>query len=106
MERTIDFVERLRARNDGCSNYRIAKLLGCSQSVVIRYTKHNGTMDDNYALRMSELLEIDPAYVLACMAAERSSNVETTRIWERIAEKFIAASLAVVVCMPLIHWHF
>ena len=105
MERTIDFMERLRARNDGCSNYRIAKLLGCDQSAVIRYTKHGTSMDDKYAIRMAELLEVDPAYVLACMAAERSHNVESSKHWERIAAHFAACLALVAVCMPLFSGH-
>lgn len=106
MERTIDFIERLRASNDGCSNYRIAKLLGCDQSAVIRYTKHSTTMDDKYAIRMAELLGIDPAYVLACIAAERSRDVDTTRIWSRIADQFAASLAAAALLMPLFHWRF
>lgn len=106
MERTIDFIERLRARNDGCSNYRIAKLLGVDQSAVIRYTKHGKSMDDKYAIRMAELLGIDPAYVLACMAAERSHSVESTKQWERIAAHFAACFVVAVACMPLFSGYF
>ena len=105
METTRDFMERLRARNGGCSNYHLAKILQISDSCLVRYTKDGKSMADSVALKVADQLGIDPAYVFACMAAERANDVESTRIWERIAEKFIAASLTVMVCMPLIHWH-
>lgn len=106
METTMDFIERLRASNDGCSNYRIAKILDTSQSAVVKYTKHGGTMDDRIAVRMAEALGIDPAYVLACMAAERANTFELSKQWERIAAHFAASALFAVPLMSLFHWRF
>lgn len=90
METTNDLLERLRASNDGCSDYRLAKLMGTTQAHIIRWTKHGKTMDDSYAIKIAELLDIDPAYVLICMHAERSASVEATKVWERIAGQFVA----------------
>jgi hypothetical protein len=44
------------------------------------------------AIRVAELLELDPGYVLACMAAERAQRPVVREAWERLA-----ASLAVLV---------
>lgn len=98
MERTIDFIERLKARNDGCSDYRIAKLLGTTQSCVLRWTKHGKSLDDKYAIRVAELLELEPGYVLACIHAERSNDDNVTKHWEKIAGQFAACfALAIFV---------
>jgi len=106
METTKDFIERLRASNDGCSDYRIAKLLGTDQSAVIRYTRGGKSMDDKYAIRMSELLNLDPAYVLACMQAERSASVEAAKVWERIAGQFAACLVATLFVNVLFTGYF
>lgn len=106
MESTAQLFERLRASNGGCSDYRLAKLMGTPQTYIIRWTQHGKTMDDEHAIRMAELLAIDPAYVLACMAAERSHSVESSRHWERIAAHFAASVLLALPLMSLIHWRF
>lgn len=89
MERTSDFIERLRVKNGGCTDYRISRILETTQSAIIRW-KNGTTMNDEYAIKTAKKLEIDPAYVLACVAAERSQNVESKEHWERIASKFAA----------------
>lgn len=88
MERTIDFIERLRSRENGCSDYKISKLLNTQQSRIIKWKNYGGTMDDKYAIKIAELLELDPAYVVACMNAERADDEESYKVWARIAAKF------------------
>lgn len=99
METTVDLLERLRTKNDGCSDYRLAKLLTVSTSSVVNYTKHGRTMSDEVAIKLAELLDEHPGYVLACMAAERSQNPETVRIWEQISSQFAAS---ILFAIPLI----
>lgn len=101
MERTIDFMERLRSSIGGGSDYRLAKVLQVPPNTVGNYTKRGRTMDDAIAAKVAELLELDPAYVVACCHAERSTDVETTRIWERIAAQFAACFVLAAVAMPL-----
>lgn len=98
MERTIDFIERLRASNDGATDYRLAKILDISKSSMVKYTKHQGSMSDSVAKRVAIELDIDPAYVVSCVAAEKCKDSETVKIWERISSQFAAS---VLLAMPL-----
>jgi predicted transcriptional regulator len=93
METTVSFLERLRASigaDSGCTDYRLGKVLQVSHSSITNYLKRGRTMDDDVALKVADLLGIDPAYVLACVHAERSTSVESAKVWERIAAKFAA----------------
>lgn len=93
METTIDFLERLRTRLDtgsGCSDYKLAKVLQVSTGGMANYIKHGRSMDDEIAIRVAELLDLNPGYVVACCHAERSKTVETTKVWEALAAQFAA----------------
>lgn len=109
METTTTFLERLRASlggASGCSDYRLAKVLQISHTTVWGYLKKGRAMDDAVAIRCASLLDLDPVYVVACCHAERSTNVETTRLWEEIAAKFAASVLFAMPLMSLINWRF
>ncbi len=40
MDTTKSLLERLRSKYDGCSDYRLAKILGIGKTAVSRYTAH------------------------------------------------------------------
>ena len=67
MESTKQLFERLRARNNGCSDYRLAQIMDVPQTYIIRWTQQGKTMDEKYATKVAEKLDIDPAYVFACI---------------------------------------
>lgn len=109
METTEVFLERLRASlggASGCSDYRLAKVLQVSHATIWGYTKKGRAMDDPVAIRCANLLELDPVYVVACCHAERSTDVESTKLWQEVAAKFVASVMLAVPLMSLIHWRF
>lgn len=56
-------------------------------------------------MKIAELLEYDPAYVMACMAAERSKDAKVKKTWEWTAHHLggLAAALALVAILPTIN---
>jgi predicted transcriptional regulator len=92
-------LDELKARNGGASDYAIAKMLGITRSSVSKYRNKLGSFDDSVAIRVANLLEIDPAIVISSMHAERSRMPEERAIWEGIIERLggVAAALALGV---------
>lgn len=104
MKTTADFIEALKAKHSLKSNYAVAKFLGQTDTAVARWSHGKGSFSDETAMQFADLLEIDPAYVVACMHAERAKREEEKKLWERIAtlSSGVAAVLAVVAVLPFV----
>lgn len=98
METTIDFLERLKAKYGGITDYRAHQVLGIPKSTVSAWRTGRTTMSDETALLFAKELDIHPAYVIACAHAERCKNPETVKIWEQIRNQFAAS---VIFAIPL-----
>lgn len=70
--RTCDLLDAVLRRYQLSSNYALSRFLGITKTAVYRYRNHGGTMDDAVALRVAELLDLDPALVLLWVHAERT----------------------------------
>ena len=92
--RTVDFLDDMKRRYGIRSDYALSKSSGISQANISRY-RNGGTFDDEVAIKVAEILELDPGYVLACIQAERSKRPQVRDAWEKIA-RGLAASLAAV----------
>lgn len=68
---TWDYLERLRAANDNCSDYRLFKILEIAQSAMTRY-RAGREMDDDVAIRVAKLLGLPPMRVVADVKAARA----------------------------------
>lgn len=95
MHTTNELLDTLSAKHENASDYRLAKLLATSTSVITRYRKGGSSLSPDFAIRVAQLLEWEPAYVLACVErerAEKDSRVQDpaalAATWERIAERF------------------
>jgi hypothetical protein len=86
MKTTIDFLNDLRAAHGLTSDYQLAKLFGCRQQTISNYRTGKTAFDEAAAVRVAELLNVRPAYVLACVAAERSKNAPARAAWTEAAE--------------------
>lgn len=101
MQTTVDFLDALARHWGGVTDYRIAKNLGLRTSAVSQYRTGVRTFDDAMARRVAEVLGLDPAYVLACVHAERDRDEGTRQVWARIAARFAPAAAAVLVTVGL-----
>ena len=97
METTINFLERLEAKHDGCSDYRAAKLLGISATTISTWRRGIGGMGDKTAVKMAELLGEHPAYVMACIHAEKDDTPQTHKVWEQVAAQYAATFVFVFI---------
>lgn len=92
METTLDFLDRLKAAHDDCSDYRAAQILGISKNTVYSW-KEGHVMSDKTGITLAEIMDISPGYVLACLHAESSKDDRSSQVWAEIA-KTLSANIA------------
>ncbi|MFA7399130.1 MAG: hypothetical protein WCZ98_01485 [Sideroxydans sp.] len=101
MKTTKDFIEMLKAKHGLKSNYAVAKLLNQTDTAVARWAHGKNSFSDETAMQFADLLELDPAYVVACMHAERAKLDAEKKLWERIATMSIGVTAAVLFAIAL-----
>src|SRR3569833_1258388 len=93
MKTVNQYLDEIKARYGLPSDYAVAKLLKISPANVTGYRKGKSGFDDERALIVAELLEIDPVIVLADMNAMRTKCPAARDVWERVARSTAAAVL-------------
>jgi transcriptional regulator with XRE-family HTH domain len=93
--KTSQYLDLLKAHYDLTSDYQIAKKAGLSTQSVSRYRLNKTSFDDLTAIRIAELLEIEPAKIMADMHALRAKDAETRAVWERLSKTLTSAAAAI-----------
>lgn len=88
MKTTLDFLEAVSRKLGGASDYAIAKELGISRSAISKYRRDQGTFDDDTAVKVARILDIDPAPVLLAAHAERMKTPEARNVFAALADRF------------------
>lgn len=101
MKTTNNYLDDLKAKHGVRSDYALAKKLGVMPGHITTYRKNRSHFDDKMAVRVAELLEIDPAEVLAAMNVERTKCPAAKAVWERVARSFSAGVMAVFIAVAL-----
>lgn len=105
METMNDFVALIRKRNPGMRDADLARMLRITRQAISQMksgrSKH---FSDETAYNIAEVLGLDPAYVLLCLAAERSGDERVKHTWQRINRFFKhtagrAAAIALVTSL-------
>lgn len=100
MQTTVDFLNALRERLS-VTDYALARELGVTKQQVSRYRHRHDLFSDELAERAAELLQLDPGYVLACIAAERTKSERARRTWEALAKKLSGAVVLLFLAVLL-----
>src|SRR6218665_1049183 len=82
----IDFLDRVKEVHSLRSDYALAPVLGASRPQGSKYRNGKDHLSDSTAIRIASLLDLDPAYVLACIHAERASNDAVRAVWLKAAD--------------------
>lgn len=83
---TIQFLDALKARHDLPSDYAARKILDVSKATISNYRVGKTFFDDDVALKVAALLELDPGYVLACIHEERTKRPQVKEAWHKVAQ--------------------
>ena len=82
MLNTWSYIERLRAMHGGCSDYRIAQILGVSTQAMSNYKLGLREADDEVAMRISQALGIDARLVIANLHLNKADEVQNSGLAE------------------------
>lgn len=97
MQTTIEILDALKQHQGGVSDYAIAKTLGVTRGAVSIWRNGKGYFDDSTAIRVAELLKIDPAIIIASVHAERSKSEKEKAVWREILEKLGGVAAGVLL---------
>lgn len=87
MSVTIEFLEAIKAKKSITSDYKLAQMLGATKQTISGYRNGKSNLDDSMALRVANLLEIDPAQVIASAHFERAKRPEEKAVWHSILQR-------------------
>ncbi|ELL4666687.1 hypothetical protein KW521_12595 [Vibrio fluvialis] len=82
---TLELLNRLRVEKQLHSDRHVARFLGLSQPSVQRW-RNGGTMSDDIACEVAEILGLDVDLVLLAIIAERSKNDRAIEALKRLEE--------------------
>lgn len=88
MNTTIALLLAVKTRSGITSDYALSKILGVTQATISNYQHQKTFLDEKTALRVAELLEISPSFVLAVVQSERAKCTKAREAWLKIAEHF------------------
>lgn len=97
MKTTVEYLDAIKVRLDLPSDYAVAKALGLTRAAVSKQRLGHSVFDDTTALRVAEILGVDPMEVISAANAERARDEETRRLWERAWGKVTGATAVVVI---------
>lgn len=100
---TKKYMDIIRERYNGCSNYRIAQLLQVTKSCVSRWSNGKNGMGDDAAARLADLCELDAVEVLTELYIERSKSLATRHYFEEVLKR---TGTALVVVLPALFVFF
>ncbi|WP_246791777.1 DUF3693 domain-containing protein [Burkholderia perseverans] len=92
MKTTVDYLDAIKARLDLPSDYAVAKALHLTRAAVSKQRLGHSAFDETTALRVADILGLDPMEVIASAHIERARDEETRRLWERALGKVTGAA--------------
>ena len=101
MKTTAEFLDALRAHLGLPSDNRLAQYMGIKRQQLGRYRSMKETFGDEMSRKVAELLGVDPAYVMVCMATQRAKG-ETREAWMRLAAKLAATTSAALFSVAML----
>lgn len=96
MQTCRDYLRAAKVRLGVTSDYALAKALELTRSGVSRLQSGSTTFDDDTAMRVAAILEVNPAQVIAAAHAERARDPKLKTVWEGIAAKVAAGVLVAI----------
>lgn len=85
MKTTVEFLDAVKACSNVPSDYALASVLGITRSQVSKLRLGKDFLGDSTAMRVANVLKIDPRYVVACAHAERAKQADERALWLDIA---------------------
>ena len=95
---TLEYLAACKQKLGIQSDYALAKALKITQSTISGYRAGRSRIDDDVALTIAEILEINPLQVIADANAERAKTPEMRARWIGVMEKFSTSFNSLITC--------
>ncbi|WP_228892532.1 DUF3693 domain-containing protein [Pseudoduganella aquatica] len=89
--KTPEYLDLVRERLQLPSDYALQKPLNVSKSQLSAYRTGKEPMSDAMALRVAEILGVNPGAILLDMHIERSKTPELRAVWSGLLDKLSAS---------------
>ena len=92
------WIDRVKTAKNLPSDYAAAKELGLSRFTVSGYRKRpDATLDEDISVKIANLLNMSPAFILADQSMERAKSEEAKTAWVAILEKLGGVAVSVLL---------
>jgi hypothetical protein len=89
---TKALLERARALCEPPSWYQLSKRTGIAPATLTRCMKHQGTLDNEAAWKLAQLLSMQPADVVAYMEEDRAKSAKAKAWWRAKLPRLLSAA--------------
>lgn len=96
IQELLDLAKKIRGLP---SDAQLARALDVSGASVSALRKGHNTLDDATALRLAELLDLDPSFVFACNRAAGAKTPGVKQVWEDLAKRLAAGLLGALALL-------
>ncbi len=97
MHTTCEFLDAVKARHALQSDYALAKTLGVTHQMTSGYRAGKVFLGDSTAIKVANLLEIDPAIVIAAVHGERAKRPDEKAVWHAMLERLSGVAATVLI---------
>ena len=98
MQSSLQLLDAIKKRHKLTSDYQLAKILGVTTQRISHYRAgRRRAFSEETALRVAELLQVAPGYVLAIGAGERAKEESVRKAWEKAAKTLAGTAVALLV---------
>lgn len=98
---TVELLEALRRRENGCTDYRLAKILGLTPGSIRHLLQKGGVMSDETALYLADELDLPPVLVVFSAIRERAKNQQVIDILDNIPASALKAGMFILLFTAL-----
>lgn len=97
MNSTLRYLEAVKEKTGAPSDYALAKVLNVTRQQVSLYKTKGQFIGGDVALRVADILEIDPVIVLSDIQADKAKTDDERAVWRSLIERIggVAATLLI-----------
>jgi len=97
MKTCAEYLDSVKAKKHFSSDYQLAKFLGESPTRLSNYRTRGSAFDDEMAVKVADVLGIDPMEVIIAANLQRAKRPEQKEFWQRVGQRFSALLLTVSI---------
>lgn len=97
--KSIEWIDRLKAERSLPSDRQAALLIGMGEQLISKHRNGKAlTLDDKYAYRLEELLNLPHGKIVLDQHAEREKDPNVSAMWRKLASAVASIFFALIFC--------